>query len=145
MKKKTLFILLISIVLVWTVAVLPAWAGRGKGNPQRHRWEGVAIGVGAAILGGALLHHAQPPRRNHSRPVYHQSYPQQQQVVYSAPYCPPRPRGHWEWQKIWVPPVCQKTWNPGHYNRRNHWVPGRWIKIETQPGYWRSEKIWVRY
>jgi hypothetical protein len=140
MKKKTLFILLISIVLVWTAAVLPAWAG----NPQRHRWEGVAIGVGAAILGGALLHHAQPPRRNHSRPVYYQSYPQQQQV-YVAPYCPPKPSGHWEWQKIWVPTVCEKTWNPGHYNRRNHWVPGHWIRINKQSGYWRKEKIWVSY
>ncbi len=110
---------------------------------NNHR-EGVAIGVGAAILGGALFHHAQHPPRNHSRPVYYQTYPQQQQV-YVAPYCPPKPSGHWEWQKIWVPTVCEKTWNPGHYNRRNHWVPGHWIRINKQSGYWRKEKIWVSY
>ncbi len=140
MKKKMLFILLIGIVLTWTVTAPPARAG----SPQRHRWEGAAIGVGAAIIGGALLHHARRPRR-HSRPVYSQACPPRQQV-YVSPSCPPRPsRGHWEWQKTWVPPVCEKTWNPGHYNRRNRWIPGRWIMIERQPGHWRSEKYWVSY
>ncbi len=141
MKKKTLFIWLISIVLAWAVTAPPARAG----NPQRHRWEGVAIGVGAAIVGGSLFHHAMRRPRRHSRPVYSHAYPQQQQV-YVAPSCPPRPpRGHWEWQKTWVPPVCQKTWNPGHYNRRNRWIPGRWIMIEKQPGHWRKQKHWVSY
>ncbi len=147
MKKKTLLILLAGIVLAWTTVDAPSVVA---GSPQQHRWEGVAIGVGAAIIGGTLFHHARRQRR-HSRPMYTQAYPPQQQVyasqqrVYAAPACPPRQRrGHWEWHKTWVPPMHEKTWNPGHYNRRNRWKPGRWIMIETQPGYWSKQKVWVR-
>lgn len=59
------------------------WAGA----KQRHRWEGVAIGFGAAIVGGALInHHAYgshsgPPvvfsfkyRENHRQPSRHHGY-----------------------------------------------------------------------
>ena len=139
MKKETLFIWLIGIVLALTITAPPVRAG----SPQQHRWQGVAIGVGAAIIGGALYHHTRRPRW-HSRPAYSQACPPQQ--VYIAPACPPRPsRGHWEWQKTWVPSVCEKTWNPGHYNRRHRWIPGRWIRIETQPGHWRREKVWAPF
>jgi hypothetical protein len=24
----------------------------------------------------------------------------------------------------------KKIWNPGHYNRRGYWVPGKWMVIE---------------
>ena len=146
MKKKTLFIMFISIVLAWTITAPPVRAG----SPQQHLWQGVAIGVGAAIIGGSLFHHARHSghsrkhMRRHSRPAYYQTSPPQQ--VYVAPACPPRqPRGHWELQKTWVPSVCEKTWNPGHYNRKHRWIPGRWIRIETQPGYFRTEKVWVSY
>ncbi len=150
MKKKTLFILFIGIVLAWTVTAPPVRAG----SPQQHRWQGVAIGVGAAIIGGSLFHHSRMSRR-HSRPAYYQTGPPQQvyaapscppQQVYVAPSCPPRiSRGHWELQKTWVPPVCEKTWNPAHYNRKRRWIPGRWIRIERQPGYFRTEKVWMSY
>ena len=140
MKWKTLFIGLIGIVLACTMSAPPVSAG----SPQKHRWEGVAIGVGAALLGGALYHNAHRPWR-HSRPAY--SHPGPPRGRGCGPrYCPPRrprPCGHWEWRKTWVPPVCEKTWNPGHYNRRRRWIPGRWIRVETQPGYWQKEKVWV--
>jgi hypothetical protein len=54
-----------------------------------------------------------------------------------------RHRGHWEVRKVWVPPSTEKVWNPGHYNRRGHWVRGQWIEIERRRGYWKKEKVWV--
>lgn len=47
-----LFITVIAVVGI-CLASNSAWAG----SKQRHRWEGVAIGVGAAIIGGALINH----------------------------------------------------------------------------------------
>jgi hypothetical protein len=35
------------------LASTPTWAG----SKQQHRWEGVAIGVGAVIAGSALISH----------------------------------------------------------------------------------------
>lgn len=115
----------ITIGLVCFFLIIPSsWAGA----EQRHRWEGVAIGVGAAILGHALFNqyysHYTPA------PVYQKAKPH-------------RPRGHWEYRKVWVPPAYGKVWNPGHYNKRGRWVPGKWIQVETEPGHWAKEKIWV--
>ena len=106
------------------------------GSKQRHRWEGVAIGVGAAILGHAIYqtHKAE----------------QQPQVVYVEPertyrsnYSPRHRHGHWEWQKAWVPPTYERVWNPGHYNRKGHWVLGHWMEVETSDGHWTQQRVWV--
>ncbi len=105
------------------------------GSKQRHRWEGVAIGVGAAMLGHAIF-------RSHQA----QS---QAQAVYVEPERyrhdrRPEPRhGHWEWRKSWVSPTFEKVWNPGHYNRRGHWVSGHWIEVKTTDGHWAQERVWV--
>ncbi len=81
----------------------PSWAG----SPQRHRWEGVAIGVGAAIIGSALINslhqssaYAEPAPAAAYHPVYERRH---------------APRGHWAIEKEWVEPVTRKEWNPGHY------------------------------
>jgi hypothetical protein len=104
----------------------------------------VAIGIGAAILGHTLIKHHKDAVRERER----------DRVVYKGKSCfspPPPPvfdsrrshRGHWEVQKTWVPPVYKKVWNPGHYNRKGRWVPGEWIKIESEPGRWVKERVWV--
>lgn len=121
--KKVSIIMTISLVCILLITP-SSWAGEA----QRHRWEGVAIGIGAAFLGHALLnqHYA-----NYSpAPVYHKPPPQ-------------RPRGHWEYKKVWVQPTYKKVWNPGHYTRTRRWVPGKWIRVEIEPGHWDKEKIWV--
>ena len=53
MNKKRLTKILISAALSLLFAANTSWAG----NVQRNRWEGVAIGIGAAILGNALINH----------------------------------------------------------------------------------------
>ncbi len=140
---KKILITLVVVFVSFSLAVPPALAG----SKQRRRWEGVAIGIGAAILGHALInkgrHHrderrvdrgacyAPPPRRHRPAPVYNSSPPQCR-------------RGHWEARKAWVPPTYKKVWNPGHYNHRREWVPGQWIKIIDQEGHWVEDRVWVR-
>ncbi|PID40265.1 MAG: hypothetical protein CR984_04110 [Proteobacteria bacterium] len=124
-----LFIAFMGIALVST----PALAG----SKQRHRWEGVAIGIGAAILGHAIYE----AHNNHKQPS---------PVVYVEPGHPCRHKrghrqryGHWEWRKTWVPPTFERVWNPGHYNRRGQWIQGHWMKVKESEGHWVRERIWV--
>lgn len=131
--KKTLFIILVTVTFGFCLAAPSARAG----NVQRNRWEGVAIGIGAAMLGHVLY-------KNHV-----QEHPARE-VVYVNPrpqrhkFRPPRKaRGHWEVRKTWVLPAYESVWNPGHYSRRGRWVEGQWIEIEKAPGYWTEERVWV--
>ncbi len=129
--------LLFSLVVA-AIAIVMTSSSVLAGSKQRHRWEGVAIGVGAAILGHAIYQAHRVER--------------QPQVVYVEPepyrhyrhrHPPRQPRGHWEWQKMWVPPTYEKVWNPGHYNRKGRWVPGHWIEVQTSAGHWTKERVWV--
>lgn len=130
MKTKPIAIL-VCLAVVSTFLIMPAssWAG----SPQSYRWEGVAIGIGAAILGNALLnaYHQPPAPAYRPAPVYHRPGP-------------PQPAGYWQTHREWVPPQYQKVWNSGHYNRHGRWVPGQWIQTEIQPGYWVERRVWVR-
>ena len=124
-----------SLVVFASLAMIPnpSWAG----SPQRHRWEGVAIGVGAAIIGSALinsLHQSSAYAEPAPAAAYHPAYERRH-----------APRGHWAIEKEWVEPVTRKEWNPSHYNRRGRWVPGEWIHIEVEPGYWVERKVWIPY
>ena len=134
MKKKNLFIILTTLILCLSFMKPSAWAG----NVQRNRWEGVAIGIGAAILGSALINH------------YRYTVPTQSTVNQHHPPTPhydnryrKKPSGHWEVRKVWVPSTYKRVWNPGHYDRYGRWVSGRWMKIEKNPGYWTKERVWV--
>lgn len=137
---------LIVMVVCFSLAAPPVWAG----SKQRRRWEGVAIGIGAAILGHALIN-------NHNR---HRDNAAAIRDRGKSCYIPPRPRscrrevcrpcrgrscrGHWEVKKVWVPPTYKEVWNPGHYNRRGKWVPGQWIKIVAEEGRWAEDKVWIK-
>ena len=131
MKTKKLLISLIVTAFAITLGFSPAVAG----SKQRHRWEGVAIGVGAAILGNAIFQ----ARRADQPP----------EVVYVVPEPaypdngPNRRHGHWEWQQTWVPPLYERVWNPGHYNPNGSWVNGHWMDLETYAGHWTQERVWV--
>ncbi|WP_319525560.1 hypothetical protein [uncultured Desulfosarcina sp.] len=122
MKTKKRFSIIAVLLTSITLVAAPVFAG----SKQQHRWEGVAIGLGAAILGHAIyqahLDASQP------RVVYVEPAPEYRQ---------PRPehhRGHWEWQKTWIAPTFEKVWNPGHYDRKGRWVPGHWIEVKTSEG-----------
>jgi len=129
---KTKKLLLCSLVTLLLMGL--ASSSSLAGSKQRHRWEGVAIGVGAAILGHAIYQ-------------AHQTVPRPQ-VVYGDPETRERRHhvhchGHLEWQKVWVPSVTERVWNPGHYNRGGRWVKGHWIEVVRQEGYWSRERVWL--
>ena len=129
--KKILTVLFVSIFAIFVLAS-SSWAG----SPQSHRWEGVAIGIGAAILGKALFdaHYGSRAMAPAPQPAVIEHH------YYQAP---PEPAGHWETRKEWVPPEYKKVWNPGHYNHHGHWVKGHWIQVEAESGYWVEKEIWV--
>ena len=124
------FLILTAIALFSTASLAPhSWAGPAA----RHRVEGAVIGIGAVILGQALLNHHRYQRPEAHTVVIQRYHPRRH----------PRPAGYWTTHKEWVPPKYEKVWNPGHYNRRGHWVPGHWTRIKTESGYWRTERVWV--
>jgi hypothetical protein len=167
MKKKSLITLIITSIFTFVVLTPAAHAG----SVQRNRWEGIAIGLGTAIIGSALLNQSRDyslqahttydstPRpgdstRRHSRPEYDLEYGPDSS--YSAHRHRParkhynsgyhkkhRRRGHWEMREKWVPPTYKKAWNPGHYSHRGKWKSGDWVKIEDRPGYWVETRVWV--
>lgn len=128
MKAKKLLIIVLATVFLFSFLSSPVWAR----SPQHYRWEGVAIGVGAAILGSALLNN-----------MYSHPYAYQERAYNYSPPPPPRRSGHWEMRKIWVQPTKKRVWNPAHYNHNGKWVRGKWIKVVHKPGYWTKERVWV--
>ena len=136
MEKKSLFIL--TLVTVFSFVFLTPQAQAGP--QERYRWEGVAIGIGAAIIGTAILK-AQIDSRN-DRHVVHRAPARVQPRVVHKPHPAP---GRWEIQKEWVPPTYKRVWNPAHYDHRGKWVPGQWIEVVDQPGHWVERKVWARY
>ncbi|MBC2712770.1 MAG: hypothetical protein HGJ94_17805 [Desulfosarcina sp.] len=105
MKTKKLLISLIMVVFGITLVSSSAMAG----SKQRHRWEGVAIGVGAAILGNAIYQ----AHRAEQRP----------QVVYVEPEPTCRYRRHYNRKGHWVPGhwIEVKT-EDGHWTQERVWV-----------------------
>lgn len=124
MKKKNLFIGAFITILCFTFLTSSTWAGK----KHRHLREGITIGVGAVMLGHALFN--QDHRHFHPAPPY-------------IHWPPPRFRGHWEVRRVWIPPTYERVWNPGHYDHKGRWVPGRWIEVVKVPGYWSEKRVWV--
>lgn len=144
MKKITA--LSITVLLLICFSTVSATAGAAR----RHTIEGILIGTGVAILGAAIIKgmandsHHQYNENNfrHSRHYYagyRHGYKNRQYRRYKSH----RPRGYWEVERIWVGPVYEKKWNPGHYNRRGDWISGRHEKFLVQEGYFHEEKVWV--
>lgn len=132
MKKRSLIITVLVFVLSFTLMVNSAMAG----SSHHERWEGVAIGLGAAILGSALIHHSagHPCQRSEDCRVT---------VITHRDYRHETRGGYWEIRKEWIPPTYKEVWNPGHYSRDGEWIEGHWMKIVDRPGYWAEERIWV--
>ena len=106
MKKKNLIIVLLAMGFTLSFILPSVWAG----SPRQYRWEGIAIGVGAAILGGALINGCIYPCPA-PRAVYR--YPCPPRYGY---YHPPRHHGeHWKASKIWRSHPYRETRHHGHY------------------------------
>ncbi|WP_153307449.1 hypothetical protein [Desulfospira joergensenii] len=136
MKKFTIMtIALVIISLVWGSA---AHAGAAR----RHTIEGFMLGTGAAILGTIIYKgmNREPERAAWNSRRHHRHAPYR-----SCRKGPGHNRGHWETGRIWIEPVYQVRWNPGHYTPRGRWVSGRNEKFIVQEGYWQEKRVWVRH
>ena len=145
MGKKSILAFIVAVIFSFVVLVPAANAG----SPQSYRWEGVAIAVGAAILGSALSKdhhtHTRYVHTKHGPPRYDE-HPSDWPYYRTKHHKRRHHRevdGYWEIVKEWVPPTYRKVWNPGHYGDHGKWVPGHWIEIEESPGYWTKTRVWV--
>lgn len=150
MNTKSIIAAGLTAILLLVLIGTPAAAG----SRERGRFEGFALGFGAAVLGHALLHHhhasghyhapvdRHPPQRKH---FDHRPHGLHKPPIdrHSPRHRYDRRRGHWELQRIWVPPVYKKKWKPGHRNPRGRWIPGCWSRVTVSRGYWKKERIWV--
>ncbi|SDU03862.1 hypothetical protein [Desulfobacula phenolica] len=135
-----------AVVLFACLSTVSAHAG----SARRHTIEGIMLGTGVAILSAAIIneinHDSKPYYKNHyAKPVgnHHTKYAYQNR--YDRNFRSHYKNGHWVIEKIWVQPVYEKKWNPGHYNRRGKWIKGRYENFLVKDGYWQKTKIWVRY
>ncbi|MCP4022543.1 MAG: hypothetical protein GY729_11940 [Desulfobacteraceae bacterium] len=148
---------LATILAVTIIAVCMTTVSAHAGAARRHTIEGIMIGTGVAILGAAIYngmdnsHHIsapayqhRPPRRPHHRPHHRPQswYGQQhgQSYGHHRPY-----GGRWEITRVWIEPVYESRWNPGHYNKRGRWVRGRYQQFRVSKGYYEERKVWVTH
>lgn len=139
-----------TITAVFLVIVLSSVPARA----DRKTMEGFLIGTGVAILGTAIFNEIHKDKHNsvqyqttynNHKPYYYSKYDHRDRHRPYKKYKKHRPRGHWEVERVWIEPVYEKKWNPGHYNRRGKWVSGRYERFLVCEGYWKQEKVWVRY
>jgi hypothetical protein len=127
MKTRRLLIILMIALFSLAVTTPSAWAG----SVQQHRIEGIAIGIGALIIGKAIL---DAHSGNHSVGAHVTTYRENRPIH-------GRSHGRLQTQRVWVAPTYKKVWNRGHYNPRGRWVPGHWTRIEIAPGYWTRQQV----
>ncbi|MCJ7704238.1 MAG: hypothetical protein MUO28_01725, partial [Desulfobacterales bacterium] len=115
-KKLGITILILALVSLFTIT--PAEAG----SKTRHRWQGVAIALGAVALGGLLAHqiyaNTPPPVAYFPPPPLPSPQPEPYYYRPPAEYIP----GHLETVREWVPGTWERVWVPGHYDRWGNWV-----------------------
>jgi hypothetical protein len=140
MKMKTLISITTAVVMFICLSTAPAHA-------DRKTTEGFLLGIGAAVLGTAIYqglnqssgyrepqrYHAPPPAYGHKPQCRNDRRYGRQPVV------------RWEIRRIWVEPAFETRWNPGHYNRKGHWVGGRHEKIKVRDGYWKERRVRGRH
>ena len=141
------------IIAITTAVLLLICFSTVSAHADRKTMEGIMIGTGVAILGAAIINGI----NQDSRPRYSSSHSRHSRYYYAGHRHDyrnkhhrkyrhhNRPRGYWEIERIWIEPVYEKKWNPGHYNRRGDWINGRLEKFMIKDGHWQEEKIWVRH
>lgn len=118
MKTGKRLIMASAVLAIVCLVTVPVHAG----SEQQHRWEGVAIGVGAAILGHALL----TSNGDHSGSSVTYAY------AYRSHHAPPRYYGH---RGYWRPYGWQRHHSGyhGHHGYKGH--HGHYRQPDRHHGY----------
>jgi hypothetical protein len=134
------------LISIMTAVVVLICLSTAPAQADRKTREGVLLGIGAAVLGTVIYQGLKQPSGYREPQRYHvpPAYERRSQCRDMRRHVQ-GPAGHWEIERIWVEPVYQTRWNPGHYNRKGHWVNGRHEKFRIQDGYWQERRVWVRY
>lgn len=105
--KRQIWISALVAILVPVVVTQSAWAG----SKQRHRWEGIAIGLGVAVLGNVLTQayggYAQPAYAGCYQPAHR--------------YVPPPVRVYPQTQIFYHNKTIVRTGRPGRHHRNKPW------------------------
>jgi hypothetical protein len=135
-----------TLISITTAVVMVVCLSAGPARADRKTTEGFLLGIGAAVLGTAIykgLNHSpgySEPQRHHGPPAFDRVPQCREDRRYAR-----QPVVRWEIQRIWVEPVYETRWNPGHYNRKGHWVGGRYESFKVRDGYWEERRVRVRY
>ena len=140
-------------IITMTIAVLAVMLTTAPARADRKTMEGFLLGTGVTLLGAAIIHEINrddgqayqtavyTDRRDCDRPYYRNKHKNRHKAWKKRHHR--GPKGHWEVARVWIEPVYERKWNPGHYNRRGKWVSGRYEKFMVAEGYWKEEKTWV--
>ncbi len=145
------------LMIMGIVSVSSANAGAAR----RHTIEGFMLGTGVALLGTAIIHemnkdarqsptytrhwpdrYENPKRKHHKQYKRSKHHKQYKRSKHPRKYAK-KSRGHYELERVWINPVYERRWNPGHYSRKGTWLSGRYQKFMIEQGYWSEKKVWV--
>lgn len=134
------------LISITTAVVTIICLSTAPAHADRKTTEGFLLGIGAAVLGTAIYQSLDrspgysEPHRRHVAPGYGRGSQYRNDQRHAR-----QSFERWEIQRIWVAPVYDTRWNPGHYNRQGYWVSGRHETFKVQDGYWEQRRVRVRY
>ena len=152
--KKWMILLLVPLIM------MPLTVSRSHADPRHDQLiKGMIIGTGAALLGAALIqeiHHdgrnRLPARGYSGHPGRYPGEPHHRNKG-PSPHEYRRGMGHYHggpphmgknafpFMTVWVPPLFDTQWVPGHVNRRGFWVKGHYKKNLVRKGYWDKRRV----
>jgi len=125
MKKK--YYVLILIGAGFLIQTSMVWAFDHEGNQRNTS----SFNAHRAMQGNAYNTEAYRPMHGQN----HDNRRQGPQVQHYQPYHQELwQRAHGNMKKFRTRLAYKRVWNPGHYNRMGHWMPGRWVNMKIHPG-----------
>ena len=134
---------LISIITASFLILVVSTSFAHAGAARRHTIEGFLLGTGVTLLGTSIVR-SMNPAPEPAKVVVHHYNTHQYRNHYNTCRDRGHRRGHWKKRKGWMKPVYETRWNPGHYNKRGKWVPGRYQEFHMAEGYWKKDRMRIR-
>ncbi len=130
------------LISITTAATMFICLSTVPAHADRKTTEGFLLGIGAAVLGTAIYQSLdrspeyRTPQRHHGPPAFERGRRCREDRRFVTR--PGKPR---KIERIWVAPVFETRWNPGHYNRKGHRGRGRYETFKVRDGYWEERRV----